>query len=143
MTTTRTRRAELLANADPTALVALAERCLADAPAPVLVTGPEVGIVVMTVREPVESTRFHLGDVLVTRAEVEFRGQRGWAMRMGDDREAALAAAICDADAEAGGPRANEIDDLCRRTASEQAERDDAEWSELRTTIVRFDEMAE
>lgn len=137
----RTRRSELLAVADGDELVALADRCIAAAGEPTLLAGPEVGSIVLTVREPVEATRLHLGDVLVTRSEVEHRRVRGWAMRMGDDRASALAAAICDAELEAGGPEAGAVADLCRRTADRlRAERAE-EWAALRPTIVEFEEM--
>ncbi|HSL58535.1 MAG TPA: phosphonate C-P lyase system protein PhnG, partial [Acidimicrobiales bacterium] len=105
-TLTRERRAELLAAAPAESLIALAERCLADGTDPVVVAGPEVGMVMLTVREPVARERFHLGEVLVTRAEVELDGARGWAMRAGDDRLATLAAAVLDAEVEARRPGA-------------------------------------
>jgi alpha-D-ribose 1-methylphosphonate 5-triphosphate synthase subunit PhnG len=139
----RMRRADLLAEADQRLLVELADACLAGAGPPTLITGPEVGTVLMTVREPVEATRFHLGDVLVTRAEVEHRGSRGWAMRMGDDLAAALAAAICDAEVEANGPFCTDVDDLCRHTSAIRSIRRAAEWEELSATIVRFEDLAE
>ena len=141
MSLTPTRRSELLAASDRDALLDLADRCLEGEPEPALIVGPEVGTVVLTVREPVEATRLHLGDVLVTRSEVEHRGRRGWALRMGDDRAAALAAAICDAEASAAGPLAAEVDTLCRHTEAEVARARAAEWNELSPTIVEFQEM--
>ncbi len=143
MTLNRARRAELLAAADLTPLLAVADRCLDDAGPPVFVSGPDVGMVMMTVREPVEATRFHLGEVLVTRSEVEHRGVRGWSMRMGDDKPGALAAAICDAEAAAGGDRTTEIDELCTATDARLAAERASEWQTLEPTIVRFEEMSE
>ncbi|MEM9749216.1 MAG: phosphonate C-P lyase system protein PhnG, partial [Actinomycetota bacterium] len=96
------RRAELLAVADVDRLRVVAERCLADLGEPVLVEAPTTGIVMMQVREPVVGDRFHLGEVVVTRADVSLSGERGWAMRLGTDRAATLAAAICDAAARVG-----------------------------------------
>lgn len=104
--TIRSSRAAMLAQADPEALADVADECLATAPSPEIHHGPDVGTVVLTVREPVETTRFHLGEVLVTRCQLEHRGVTAWAMRMGDDRAATLAAAICDAEVEADGPAA-------------------------------------
>jgi alpha-D-ribose 1-methylphosphonate 5-triphosphate synthase subunit PhnG len=121
----------------------VADACLAASGPPQLVAPPEAGVVVMTVREPVESTRFHLGEVLVTSSTVEHRGQRGWSMRMGDDRAAALAAAICDAEAEAGGPQRGAIDELCRSTEARLAAERANEWADLAPTVVRFEEMGE
>ena len=139
----RARRCELLAAAELQSLLDVADSCLDGAGAPEAVLGPEVGSVVLTVREPVEASRFQLGDVLVTRSEVIHRGATGWAMRMGDDRPGALAAAICDAECEAGGPGRARVDDLCRSTADRLQRERQAEWAELQPTIVNFEEMGE
>jgi alpha-D-ribose 1-methylphosphonate 5-triphosphate synthase subunit PhnG len=72
---------------------------------------------------------------------VELAGHRGWAMRLGDDRVAVLAAAVLDAEVEAGRPRAAEVDRLCQVVAARQAERRDREWAELAPTIVEFEEL--
>lgn len=66
-----------------------------------VLSGPEVGVVALQVREPIARERFYLGEALVTRAEVDLGGTRGWAMRMGSDRMATLAAAVLDAEASA------------------------------------------
>jgi alpha-D-ribose 1-methylphosphonate 5-triphosphate synthase subunit PhnG len=133
MTSGRTRRAELLAATNRDDLVDLAERCL--------IAGPDVGMVVLTAREPVESTRFHLGEVLVTRTEVGHRGERGWSMFMGDDRPASLAAAILDAEVAARGPLAAAVEDLCQATELALVARRAEEWAELEPTVVSFEEV--
>ena len=136
------RRAELLARAPGPALVALAERCVEESgTAPTVISGPETGMVMMTVREPIARERFHLGEVLVTRAEVEVAGGRGWSMRLGDDRVATLAAAILDAEVAADGAFARDVVELCRITEELEADRDEAEWDELGPTRVNFDEI--
>ncbi|MEO1063268.1 MAG: phosphonate C-P lyase system protein PhnG [Actinomycetota bacterium] len=142
MTTTidRERRVELLAALDRDPLVALADRCLGRVD-PVIVQEPEVGMVMLPVREPVAHERFYLGEVLVTRAEVEIDGHRGWSMRMGDDRAATLAAAICDAVVESGGPEAADVVELCRWSAESAAAAERAEWAELSETEVTFEEL--
>ena len=137
----RTRLGELLAASDPARLIDLAERALDAAGEPVLIRGPETGSLVMTVREPVESTRFQLGDVLVTHVELEHRGERGWAMRLGDDQIATLAAAICDAEAASHGPSRDEILALAGTTERELAAARRREWAELEPTTVAFEEM--
>ena len=140
-TTIPSSRAAMLAQADPEALAGVADECLATAPSPEIHHGPDVGTVVLTVREPVETTRFHLGEVLVTRCQLEHRGVTAWAMRMGDDRAATLAAAICDAEAEADGPAADAVERLVAATRAHlDAERAE-EWTELEPTIVAFEEM--
>lgn len=137
---TRERRAELLAASDPTGLAALAERCL-ETGTPVLVAGPEVGMVMLQVREPVARERFYLGEVLVTRAEVDLDGARGWAMVLGSDRIRALAAAVCDAEHQGNRARAHEVADLCAATALAVADADARERAELAPTEVAFEEL--
>ncbi len=132
---------ECLAIADTDELLAVADACLTDTPPPTFLRGPDVGMVMMTVREPVEATRFHLGEVLVTRTEVQHRGERGWAMRMGDDPAGSLAAAVCDAEFAAGGGATEQIIELCQRTRRTVDAQRAAEWAELEPTIVRFEEM--
>ena len=136
------RRAELLARAPGAALIALAEQSIEERGAsPTVIAGPETGMVMMTVREPIARERFHLGEVLVTRAEVEVDGHRGWSMRLGDDRVAALAAAILDAEVAAEGSFAADVIDLCLLTEELDADRDESEWDELGPTRVHFDEI--
>jgi alpha-D-ribose 1-methylphosphonate 5-triphosphate synthase subunit PhnG len=140
----RDRRCELLAVADPAALKQLAERCLDQGPPVTVLSGPEIGAVALQVREPVAHERFYLGEALVTRVEVDADGSRGWAMRMGTDRLATLAAAILDATAASEGASrslAAEIDELCRATEDELAAADSEEWAELALTEVQFEEL--
>ncbi|MCV7410356.1 phosphonate metabolism protein PhnG [Mycobacterium florentinum] len=137
----RARRCGLLAQAETEELRVLADACLADGVDVRVLVAPEVGFVSTQIREPVAGERFLLGDVLACRAEVELAGHRGWAMRLGDDRAAVLAAAVLDAEVEAGRLRAAEVDRLCDTVAARQAERQDREWSELAPTIVEFEEL--
>lgn len=141
MMLTVSERAELLAIAEADAVVELAEACLAEFGDPVLVGPPEVGLVVMQVREPVCAERFHLGEVVVTRAEVEIAGARGWAMRLGNDRVATLAAAVCDAVAANGGALADDVTSLCEAAQRRRAEAKAEEWHDIAPTIVSFEEL--
>lgn len=133
-------RSELLASANAHAIITVAQRCLESGDTR-LVSEPTVGMVPVSVREPVVGERFILVDVLATRSEVDHRGQRGWAMRLGDDKEATVAAAICDAEAAANGPMTGEIDELCAQTDRLLAESSAAEWAELLPTEVHFEEL--
>ena len=137
---TREWRSEQLAFADVTELVELADRCLAVGGTRIS-SEPVVGTVSLSVREPVVGERFLLADVLATRAEVDHRGVRGWAMRLGDDKEAAVAAAICDAEASTGVGLTEEIDALCLETERRRLEAGAAEWAELAPTEVHFEEL--
>jgi alpha-D-ribose 1-methylphosphonate 5-triphosphate synthase subunit PhnG len=135
----REDRAGLLARATPDELEPLAEEVLARHGAPFVLSGPDVGMVMMQVREPVAEERFYLGEVLVTRAEVELAGHRGWCMRLGDDRQAALAAAILDAAAE--GTDRTTVERLCGVIAAREKASAEAEWAEIAPTEVRFEEL--
>lgn len=141
MNRTREQRAALLAAAEPAELIALADELLADGDDAEVLVAPEVGCVTAQVREPVSAQRFLLGDVLTVRAEVAVGGIRGWAMRLGDDRGAVLAAAVCDARAEGGGRGAAEVAQLCRWIEERIAARDAAEWATLAPTVVEFEEL--
>jgi alpha-D-ribose 1-methylphosphonate 5-triphosphate synthase subunit PhnG len=134
------RRAELLAHAAAADVVALADRITAAAQCRVD-RQPEVGMVVLEVREPVAGERFHLTEVLVTQAEVTVDGAPGWAMRTGDDRLATLAAAVCDAAVEAGHDLAPEVERLCTTTAQRYAAHAAAEHARVAPTAVAFEEL--
>ncbi|OLS98702.1 phosphonate metabolism protein PhnG [Pseudonocardia sp. CNS-004] len=138
---TREERAGLLALAHPEELVGLADACLADGAVPRVLRAPEVGCVATQVTEPIAADRFLLGDVLAVQAEVELGGARGWSMRLGDDRAAALAAAICDAEVQARRPRAADVADLCGRVAAREATADAQEWARIAPTVVEFEEL--
>jgi alpha-D-ribose 1-methylphosphonate 5-triphosphate synthase subunit PhnG len=131
----------LLAVARRDELVGIADACLADGAEPRVLRAPEVGCVATQVAEPIAGERFLLGDVLGVQAEVALGGARGWAMRLGDDRAAVLAAAICDAEVQAGRPRAGEVHALCERVATREAAADAAEWASLAPTVVEFEEL--
>lgn len=133
-------RAALLARADAVAVTELAERIIEVVGAPTVLAGPETGMVMLQVREPVVAERFHLGEVVVTRAEVDLAGRRGWAMRLGRDRLATLAAAVCDA-AGGAGVLATDVEALCRTTAESDQARDRDAWDRLAPTTVRFEEL--
>ena len=137
------QRAELLAAARPDELVPLAERLFIDGALGELtvVKPPQVGLVLMQVREPVAEERFYLGEVLVTDCTVELRGAAGWSMRGGEDRMAGLAAAILDAVAAAGDEHAGEVEELCRRVAARREREHAAEWDEIAPTTVVFEEL--
>ncbi|MBV8084381.1 MAG: phosphonate C-P lyase system protein PhnG [Chloroflexi bacterium] len=141
-TYTHDRRVELLAAAPATEVIALGEQAVrAAGPRLQIVRQPEVGTIVLQVREPVAEERFYLADVLVTRAEVDYDGAPGWAMRMGDDRLAALAAAVLDAAAERDDDLRPRVYQLCADVELEQAEQRRQEWRELARTIVAFEKL--
>lgn len=134
-------RASLLAESDRADVIALADELIERHGTPEIILAPEPGLVALEVREPVCRERFIVGDVLVTRAEVVIGGSEGWAARMGGDREAALAAAVCAAVGDNGLVGATDVDDLCDKTALVLADRARREWRDLAPTMVEFEEM--
>ncbi|MEE2033478.1 phosphonate C-P lyase system protein PhnG [Rhodococcus chondri] len=138
---TRERLTELLAAATEQDLVAAADRCLSDGAELTVLSAPEIGCVATQVREPIGHVRFYLGNVLACQAEVRLGDTRGWAMRMGDDRAAVLAAAVCDAEMAAGRPQADHVRDLCARVEAELGRADREEWAQIAPTIVQFEEL--
>ncbi|EOM76843.1 phosphonate metabolism protein PhnG [Rhodococcus rhodnii] len=137
----RERITELLAAATEDELVALADECLSDGAEFTVLTAPEVGSIAARVREPICHDHFFLGDVLACRAEVTLAGVRGWAMRLGDEKAATLAAAICDAEVQGGRGAEPSIRELCERVAQRLAASERAEWAQLEPTVVRFEEL--
>lgn len=135
------RRAELLASAGETELIELADRCLSGWPETTVTGEPAVGTIPLCVCEPVAAERFILADVLATRAEVLHRGQRGWAIRLGAAPAAALAAAICDAEAASGEGLAAEVERMCWLMDRRERQGAAAEWAELARTEVHFEEL--
>lgn len=143
MTTTLTR-AEITSElnmADAAEIISLSHLCLQDDADVVVTRPPIVGTVVTQVREPVAEERFILGDVMVTQAEVRRRGADGWTMRMGSDRLAALAAAICATEYLAEGPRSADVIALCESTRARREAARAAVWERLAPSIVEFEEI--
>jgi alpha-D-ribose 1-methylphosphonate 5-triphosphate synthase subunit PhnG len=143
MTYTAERRAELLSAATREELVPLAERLLNEGALgePAVPVPPEVGMVMVQVREPVAGERFYLGEVLVTRCGAEVAGSGGWSMRGDDDRVAALAAALLDAVAAAGLPESAEVAGLCAAVDERRRREIDDEWARIAPTLVTFEEL--
>jgi len=134
-------RASLLAAAPAGELLDLAEHLISVHGTPTIIHPPEVALLAMQVREPVVRERFQLGDVLVTSAEVVIGGVEGWAMRMGGDRAATLAAAVCAGVADHHLEGSDLVDGLCRSTADRIEREQLVEWAELATTRVEFEEL--
>lgn len=136
----RNRRFEILAQGEAEPLLTLAEAVLAETPV-VVVTPPRVGMIMLRLREPVDGEVFNAGEALVTEAQVTLGGEQGYAMRLGRQPEATLAAAVLDAAVEAGHPLTAGI--LDRLAELEQAERarQAAAWRTVAPTRVSFEEM--
>jgi len=138
---TREERFEALAVAEEDRMVAVADQILGSYAVTVL-RPPASGAVMMRAIETAEGSVFNLGEVAVTEAEVEIRGERGYCMVMGYAPQKALAGAVLDAAAEAA-ISVEAIDALLGETLDAMNETRRAEWVSLAPTRVQFDEIPE
>lgn len=133
-----------LASSDPFALETLVNSLIARGSISniEMIRPPSTGTIQMQVREPICEERFIVGDALVTVAEVSVDGTLGWAMRLGGDANAAVAAAVADAHiARVGFESAPELAELVLYTKLEMERAEEREWAEIRETIIDFEEL--
>lgn len=117
-------RFEALCAAEASALERLADEILATGVEVTVTSGPEAVSAPVRVSVPgATDTTTVLGHVALTRCTTELAGVRGDGIRAGYDPAGAVAAAICDAECERGGPYAQRVEDLCRTAADEGTER--------------------
>jgi len=136
---TAPRRFEALAVADRDRVVALAQRILdtvGDDVELLTVPGPATMLVELT--ESVRHQPFHLCEVIVSEASVAVFGRRGDALVLGADTERAVAAAVCDAAAEAG-VLAGEVADLVTTTVADRRERVAARTAAVAPTRIELE----
>ncbi len=136
----RARRFRLIADGSDPTLRELAQK-LSGEDGFELVREPEVGMVMMRATDIVEGIPFNLGEVLVTQAEVEVGGKRGWFMVMGRNARRALDGAIIDAAAEASHPMWEEAEKALLADREAMARRRRREWGEIMKTKVDFEEV--
>ncbi len=102
---------------------------------------PGTGLVMCTIRDPFD-TPFHLGEVLVSEAEVECDGSAASGVIAGDAPEKALLLAAVEA-AESGGraPMIEGLDELIARLEVESAEEARRLSKLAASTVVKFSSM--
>lgn len=102
---------------------------------------PRAGLVMVTVRDPFD-TPFHLGEVLVSEAEVVFDGHSGYGAICGDEPERALLLAAVEA-AERSGHAASlgGIGEFIARLEVKTAEQATRSSKLAAATEVRFESM--
>lgn len=127
------RLLEILARADATRLAALAERLLPGLGA-IDVIQSRTGLVMLPMRDTVQGTDFHLGEVLVAEAHIRAAGTEGYGMVVGRDLERAMAMAVVDAAASLG--QTPEIRSFLHNEAAELAAADTARLCEIEATRV-------
>jgi alpha-D-ribose 1-methylphosphonate 5-triphosphate synthase subunit PhnG len=137
----RSDRFELIAVCEGDALARVADEILAADPPLSVLQEPRPQLVMQRVREPVERRPFNLGEVVVTPAEVDLDGARGFAMRPGKAEREALSGAIVDA-AVAGGHRlTGEAVEALRDARAEYENRRERDWDRSQHTTVEFGVM--
>lgn len=131
----------MIAACDGETLVDLAETVLDGETGVRILQAPKPKLVMQRVREPVHNEPFNLGEVLVTPAEVELDGERGFAMVAGRAEAPAVSGAIVDAAVAADHPRADRIKETLVAGMTERAARRQRQWAESRATTIEFETM--
>ena len=116
-------RYELLGAADGVQLEAIADAVLAGGAPVTVLTGPEVVTAPLRLPVPGAAATAVIGHVALTSCTVEVGGIRGDGCRPGRDLQGALAAAICDAEAERTGPLAGQVGVLLADTVADRDRR--------------------
>lgn len=126
----------VLARMAPDAIKAEAEALLPELGA-IEVILSRTGLVMLPMRDTVQSTDFHLGEVLVAEAHVRLsdHGVEGYGMVVGRDLQRAMAMALLDG-ARAAGIERGRIDALIAREATTQAEEDRETLRRIEATRV-------
>ena len=102
---------------------------------------PEAGLVMMTINDGT-GTDFHLGEVLVTEAEVEYEGRVGYAMVLGNNPEKALARAGVSVIMESlDSAHKTKLVDTLLREAKKINQKERADRALLSSTKVKFESM--
>ncbi|HWV86284.1 MAG TPA: phosphonate C-P lyase system protein PhnG [Capillimicrobium sp.] len=135
------RRYEGLAIAPEREREALADRILAGAPVEV-VAGPEVATAAVRLPVPGTDATMVAGRVVVTTCTVRVAGVRGDGAVAGRRPRGALAAAVCDAEAERGGPLADAVEALVLAAEAARADALAAEAEAVALTRLDGEEAA-
>ncbi len=127
---------DVLARADAARLTALAEGLLASL-GPVEVVQSRTGLVMLPMRDTVQGTDFHLGEVLVAEAHIRASGSEGYGMVVGRDMDRAMAMAVVDAAASLG--QTPQIRAFVHLESSVLAAADKARLCEIEATRVEME----
>lgn len=93
------------------------------------------GLVMLPMRDTVEGTAFHLGEVLVSEAHIKSGDHQGYGMRRGHDLEAAMAMALLDL-ALISGRGSERAAAFCKDQAEALAAQDDDRLRRVEATRV-------
>jgi alpha-D-ribose 1-methylphosphonate 5-triphosphate synthase subunit PhnG len=137
----RSDRFELIAACEEATLAGFANDVLEDDPPLSVRQEPRPQLLMQRVREPVQRRPFNLGEVLVTPAEVELDGARGFAMLPGKAERSALSGAIVDAAVAGEHEEMPAIIAGLEKVADRRREQRRTEWAESKHTTVEFQTM--
>lgn len=137
----RSDRFELIAACEAETLGRFANDVLADDPPLFVRQEPRPQLIMQQVQEPVERRPFNLGEVLVTPAEVDLDGARGFAMVPGKSERAALSGAIVDAAVAGGHKTTADIVEALEDVDARRREQRRRTWAESKHTTVDFQSM--
>jgi len=137
----RADRFEVIAACEAGTLARFANDILEDDPPLSVRQEPRPQLLMQRVREPVQRHPFNLGEVVVTPAEVELDGTRGFAMLPGKAERGALSGAIVDAAVAADHEQTGAIVAGLEAVAARRREHRRREWAESKHTAVEFESM--
>lgn len=137
----RSDRFELIAACEGATLATFANEILEDDPPLSVRQEPRPQLLMQQVQEPVERRQFNLGEVLVTPAEVELAGTRGFAMVPGKAERATLSGAIVDAAVAGGHEQTPAIVKALEDAGARRREQRQQTWAESTHTTVEFKTM--
>ncbi len=127
------RMLDILARSDAVRLATLAEALLPQL-GEVEVIQSRTGLVMLPMRDTVQGTDFHLGEVLVAEAQIRAGAAEGYGMVVGRDLERAMAMAVVDAAASLG--QTPDIRAFLQREEADLAAADTARLCEIEATRV-------
>ncbi len=137
----RTDRCELLTVCPASKLADFANDILADGAELSIRQAPRPQLLMQQVVEPVERRPFNLGEVVVTPAEVDLDGSRGFAIMPGKAERAALSGAIVDAAVAGGHPLTRQVLAALERAGERHRGERTREWAESKHTTVTFETL--
>jgi alpha-D-ribose 1-methylphosphonate 5-triphosphate synthase subunit PhnG len=105
-----------------------------------IIKPPQKGLLMMAAKDSFGAD-FYLGEILVTEAEVEYKGLKGYAMVMGDEHEKTLVAAMVDAILQSDDELKQRVTDFITVQAKKTTEADEMERRLIAKTRVNFETM--
>jgi alpha-D-ribose 1-methylphosphonate 5-triphosphate synthase subunit PhnG len=137
----REQRFEIMAAGPAEPLIAMADRLLEQNNSIEIIKEPRPAVMMLRARDTAQGQIFNLGEAIVTEAQVNYCGETGYLLVMGDNQLHALAGAMCDAAVEGNHPLSGDVLETLVLLTHLQKEQAAAEWNRIAPTAVNFDEM--